>query len=471
MQKYNKFENDIRQAKKQFFSFISYLCIMIKDISVMGKNTPENIQPAIDILTKYTDSKLLTHLNACVHCGLCETSCLFWLTDQDPRHIPARKVDIVASVYRRYCTFTGKAAPKLFNARELNDETIAEMTDLLFGACSMCGRCVKHCSIGVDIAFVVKTGRRMLAAMGYVPATLQATVDAAVQTGNNMGIEESEFIDTIQWMEEELQDEMNGDVNARIPLNEQDKEFLYTLNPREAKFFPLSIAAAAKIFYAAKADWTLSSKMYDVTNYGYFSGNDAEARLIAQHMFDEVKRVNAKTLVLGECGHGTRALRWEAPNYVKQHPDFNMITLVELLEQYIKSGKIKLDKNLNNKKYTIHDPCNITRNGGLFRTLRFVVNEAVPELIEMSPTGNDNFCCGGGGGLLAMSEYNERRLLAGKIKADQIKATGADVVITPCHNCVDQLMQLNHTYRLNVEIKSVAEIVADALVIEPVSSI
>ena len=143
-----------------------------------------------------------------------------------------------------------------------------------------------------------------------------------------------------------------------------------------------------------------------------------------------------------------------------------MTTLAELLEKYIKTGRIKLDKSLNTKKYTIHDPCNITRNGGLFNTLRFVVKSAVPELIEMDPYGNDNFCCGGGGGMLAMSEYNERRLKVGKIKADQIAATGADVVITPCHNCVDQLMQIDHYYKLGVEIKSVAEVVADALVMD-----
>lgn len=431
----------------------------------MKSESSENIQKAIEILTKYTDSKLLTHLNSCVHCGLCETSCLFWLTYKDPKYIPGMKVEMVASIYRKYCTLTGRIAPKLVNARELTDELIPEMVDLLYGSCTMCGRCVKHCSIGVDIPFVVRTGRRMLAAMGYVPATLQATVDAAVNSGNNMAIAEEEFIDTIQWMEEELQDEMNGDEKARIPLNESDKEFFYTLNPREPKFFPLSIAAAAKIFYAAKSEWTLSSKHYDVTNYGYFSGNDVEARKIAENIFSEVKSLKAKTLVLGECGHGSRALRWEAPNFLKTNPDFKIISFVELIEDFIKSNQISLDKTKNSKKYTIHDPCNITRNGGLYNSLRFVVKNAVPELIEMDPFGNENFCCGGGGGMLAMSEYNERRIDIGKIKAEQIKATGANVVITPCHNCVDQLMQLNHTYHLGVEIKSVAEIVADALVI------
>lgn len=429
----------------------------------MKEVSSENIQNAVNILTKHTDSKLLTHLNACVHCGLCETSCLFWKAFKDPRFIPGKKVDMVSSIYRRYCTFLGKTAPKLTHAKELNDETIAEMVDLLYGACTMCGRCVKHCSIGVDIPFVVRTGRRMLAAMGMVPETLQATVDAAVNTGNNMAIPTEDFVDTIEWMEEELQDELGED--AKIPLNQDGVDILYTLNPREPKFFPLSIAAAAKIFHQAGASWTLSTDMYDVTNYGFFSGNDAEASAIAKRMFDEVQKRGCKTLVLGECGHGTRALRWEAPNFLKTRPDFQMITLVELLEEYIKSGRIKVDKNLNTKKYTIHDPCNIVRNGGLYNSLRYVVRQVVPELIEMVPNGSDNYCCGGGGGMLAMSEYNERRLKAGEVKAEQIRATGADVVITPCHNCVDQLTQINHTYKLNVEIKSLAEVVADALVI------
>ncbi len=442
---------------------IFFVFLRLQNLKKMTSVSSENVQKAINILTKHTDSKLLTHLNACVHCGLCETSCLFYKTFQESKYIPGKKVDMVSSIYRRYCTLLGRTAPKLTHARELDDETITEMVDSLFGACTMCGRCVKHCSIGVDIPFVVRTGRRMLAAMGKVPQTLQATVDAAIQTGNNMGIPTEDFVDTIEWMQEDLQDELGE--NATIPLNEEGKEILYTLNPREPKFFPLSIAAAAKIFYAAGASWTLSTEMYDVTNYGYFSGNDAEATAIAKKMFDEVHKLKCNTLVLGECGHGSRALRWEAPNYLKTHPDFKMVTLIEQLEEYIKTGRIKVDKTLNTKKYTIHDPCNIVRNGGLYNSLRYVTRQVVSDFVEMAPYGSDNFCCGGGGGMLAMSEYNERRLKVGKIKADQIAATGAQVVITPCHNCVDQLMQINHEYKLNVEIKSLAEVVADALVL------
>jgi Fe-S oxidoreductase len=420
---------------------------------------------AIDILRAESDSKLVTHLNSCVRCGLCAESCMYYLALKEPKFMPSVKVNLVSSIYRRYCTFEGKLAPALVNAKELDENMAEEMIDVLYGGCTMCGRCVKHCSIGVDIPFLVHKGREMLATMGLVPLTLQSTVDAAVNTGNNMAIPTDEFVGTLKWLEEDLKDEMQ-DENARIPIDEENKEIFYTLNPREPKFFPLSISAMAKIFYTANSEWTLSSKYYDVTNYGYFSGNNEEAAIIARHLYDEIHRLHGKRLVLGECGHGSRANRWEGPNYLKKEYDFDTITVVELIAEYIRGEKIKLDKSLNKEVFTIHDPCNLVRNGGLMEEIRFVVNSAVDNLVEMTPCGKDNFCCGGGGGALAMSEYNERRLKIGKIKADQIANTGAKVVITPCHNCVDQLMQINHTYKLGVKIMTISEVVANALIIK-----
>jgi Fe-S oxidoreductase len=241
---------------------------------------------------------------------------------------------------------------------------------------------------------------------------------------------------------------------------------MYTLNPREPKFFPLSISAMAKVFYAARESWTISTKMYDVTNYAYFSGNLEDGKIIAQRMEDEMHALNAKKCVLAECGHGTRAFRWEAPNYLKKELDFDVETSVETLAAYIREGKIKVDPELNQEVVTLHDPCNLARGGGIYEEQRYILSKCVKNFVEMSPHGIDNLCCGGGGGQLSMSEYNERRMGVAGLKAEQIKNTGAMVVATPCHNCVDQLIQTNATYKLNVKIKTLAEIVADAIVLD-----
>ncbi len=383
----------------------------------------------------------------------------------EAKFIPAYKVDLVSSIYRRYHTFTGKIFPKLVGARDLNSETAQEMVDLLFGACTMCGRCTVHCSIGVDISYLVRKGREMLSNMDMVPETLQKTVDAAITTGNNMGIDKQDFVETLEWLEEDLQFEVNDD-EAHIPLDQPDKEILYTLNPREPKFFPLSISAMAKIFYAAGTSWTLSTRMYDVTNYAYYSGNLTEAAAIARRLADEMKNLNASKCVLAECGHGSRAFRWEGPNYLQEHYPFDVMTSVELMAQYIREGRLNINPALNAEKVTLHDPCNLVRSGGIMHEQRYILKNTVVDFVEMNPHGNDNFCCGGGGGQLAMSEYNDRRMKITELKAEQIRATGAKVVVTPCHNCVDQLTQINVTFKLGVQIKTLAEIVADAIVID-----
>jgi Fe-S oxidoreductase len=84
----------------------------------------------------------------------------------------------------------------------------------------------------------------------------------------------------------------------------------------------------------------------------------------------------------------------------------------------------------------------------------------------MIPNRENNYCCGGGGGQLSMGEYKERRIRAGKVKAEQIRKTGAKIVATPCHNCIDQLMELNQEYELGVKIRTISEIVADALILK-----
>ena len=431
---------------------------------------PEVLEKGLKVLDRQRDSKLLTYLNSCVHCGLCADTCLYYITEPCDKNIPAKKADIVASIYKRYYTFTGKHFPALIHARTLDTETAAEMTDLLFGSCTMCGRCTMHCSVGVDIAYLVRTGRSMLSEMGMVPASLQSTVKAAMETGNNMGIPTEEFTATLQWMEDELMDEVNSK-EARIPINETGKNILYTLNPREPMFFPLSIAAMAKIFFAAKESWTLSTRMYDVTNYAYFSGNKDEATEIAGRLRNEMGDLQAKTLILAECGHGSRAFRWEAPNYLQQHLPFDVFTSVELIARYIKEGTIKLDNEKIKERVTIHDPCNLVRNGGIVEEQRFILRSFIADFVEMSPHGIDNYCCGGGGGQLAMSEYNDRRMRIASVKADQIRNTGAKIVVTPCHNCVDQLTQINITFKLGVQIKTLAEIVADAIIIDSSISI
>jgi Fe-S oxidoreductase len=417
------------------------------------------VKEAIEKLRDKMDNFALAYINTCVRCGLCAKTCHYFLVDGDFRSSPAYKLNLVISLFKKFFNFSGNYNKR---SKEIDSKILDELIDSLFGRCTLCGRCSINCTVGINIPYLIRLGRTFLADLSLVPSELQATVNLAVEKGNNMGIEKKEWLETLEWLEEELRGEVN-DPCACIPIDEKGARILYTVNPREPKFFPLSLLASAKIFYFAKESWTLSSEFYDVTNYGYFSGDDISAGLLSERLYETMEKLNAKILVLGECGHGFNAHRWEGPEWLKRRNRFEIKSMVEILFEYLREGRIKLNPSLNKKIYTLHDPCNLVRMGGIIEEQRYVLKRAVENFVEMTPNREKNYCCGGGGGQLSMTRYAERRINAGKIKAEQIRKTGANVVVAPCHNCIDQLNELNKIYKLGVEVKTLSEVISDAL--------
>ena len=83
----------------------------------------------------------------------------------------------------------------------------------------------------------------------------------------------------------------------------------------------------------------------------------------------------------------------------------------------------------------MQDPCNIVRRAGQAENFRYFVNQTCEDFRDMTPNREHNFCCNAGGGLASLSNWATHKAKYNKVKADQIKATGAKYVITPCHNC------------------------------------
>ena len=388
-------------------------------------------------------------LASCVRCGLCAESCHYYRATKEPLATPAYKVRLAGQVLR--------------SREPLDSRRADEWVDELFGRCSMCGRCMFHCTTGLNIPSLVRGARTRLAGAGLTPSDLQSTVDTTLKTGNSMGITRDDWVETVRWLEDELRAE-TGDESARLPLDEHGAEFLYTVNPREAKFFPLSLVAVAAIFHAAGASWTLSSESFDLTNYGLFSGDDDAAAFSARRLRQAMRQLGTRTLVLGECGHGFNANKWRAPEWLAEDEPPRVVSVLEVVAGYIAEGRLRLDPTRNASLTTLHDPCNLARLGGIVDEPRAILSAVVNRWVEMTPNREQNFCCGGGGGQLAMSRYARRRLAAGRIKAEQVRATGAKVVAAPCHNCIDQLGDLNKEYALGVKVTTICELVAGALV-------
>lgn len=390
-----------------------------------------------EVISKMCTEKNPFDFNNCLTCGMCTAGCPFSDVhdNADPRKF-LRQI-----------------------ALGMKDEVLKST---FIWACTMCGRCTMECPMGVDVATTVRTIRGNFGLKS--PGFLQDVVNAQVKTGNQMEVTKEEYLDTLEWMEEELQAEVD-DPNAKIPVDKEGADFLFLWDPREIKYYPQDVQSIAKIFWYVQANWTCSSRWWDATHYGLFNGNDEESTILISRIGEEVKRLKVKYVVVTECGHATRAQKW-GPKVWTKDPFYPVYSILEMMVQWIKEGKLKIDKTVNPEKITLHDPCNSVRKEGLVEEPRFILRHTVEDFVEMTPHGKNNYCCGGGGGLLAMGkEIYPYRMAKGKLKADQIAATGAELVACPCHNCFDQLTDIIKHYKLDTKVIHIHHLVSRALVL------
>ncbi len=420
-----------------------------------------------ELLGKKLTRPVVGSLVGCVPCGMCNEACHYVLTHpDDPKMTPSFKADQLRKLFKYNYDWTGKVFPWWVGAKEpLSDADLDVLKDIAFGTCTNCRRCTLNCPMGVDTAVLNRIMRGLLSAVGVMPEGVRVVSKDQWEIGNQMGVLKEDYLETLEWMSDELASEVD-DQSARIPVDQRDCEVLYTINPREAKYDPRTIAAAAKIFWAAAESWTMPSEGWDQTNFGLFSGDDQLGGTAARRVYEKLKELNARRVVISECGHGYRSTRCEGPNWAGIDQNFEMESSIFTMLRYVKEGRIVVDPEKLGQRVTYHDSCNLARSCGITEEPRELLRAVTTDFVEMIPNRAENFCCTGGGGAMSMSEYTPRRLRSARIKADQIAATGAKIVVTSCHNCVDGLNDLIKHYKLGCEVKQLVDLVADALVIE-----
>ncbi len=158
----------------------------------------------------------------------------------------------------------------------------------------------------------------------------------------------------------------------------------------------------------------------------------------------------------------------------KWFPDFferfGTYTVFDLLVDYIQSGRITLDKSVITQRAAYHDPCNYGRKSeelfghGYFEEPRWVMDQCIADWVDLFPAKGNQYCCGGGGGTL-LTPYKEERFHYGQKKIEQIRRTGAQLIVVPCHSCHGQIKALLEAHDLSeIQVKYLWEVVADALV-------
>ncbi len=329
--------------------------------------------------------------------------------------------------------------------------------------CMLCNHCTVECPVGIVMEDVVRKARSLPDAIERMPVDIKHGIQLRLETGDVNGFTEEDFIETIEWVNEELADETEGS-KAAIPTERKGAKYLYLPNPRELGTNILHLQAMARLFNAFGESWTMSSRHTDVTNWGYFSGDDDIEKKMALRIIEATEDLEVENLVLSECGHGFFALRKRAEKLIGRKPKFNILSIVEVTLDMVEKGVISLNPDAYPYSIAYHDPCNLGRKSGVFEAPRKLLSYMCKEVVELTPNRMDAVCCGGGGALLQDSSSTKRRMISGKAKADQIKAAGVKHLSTACLSCHRQLTEIIKYYELGVKIDTVAALAAEAMV-------
>jgi Fe-S oxidoreductase len=369
---------------------------------------------------------IAAYLEACVHCGQCATACHFYEVTGDPKYTPAYKLFPMARAHRRT-----KWPWNWFGGPKISEEDLQEWEELLYDSCTMCGRCTQVCPMGIDISSIVAASRQAFAAAGRGPQDLFETAENVRVTGSPLGVTPKVFDGRVEWLED--------DYEVDIPVDKKNADVLLTVSSIELMKYPKSIVAMARLLNQAGVNWTFSSKGYEATNFGFLAGKSDIAKLAITRLVEAAEELGTKIMVIPECGHAYGILRWSGANILGRPLPFQVMHITEA-------------------------PCQVSRRGGATAEVRYLLQDVAEDFREMTPTGNFNWCCGGGGGVHGIGRAADLRYKVFQIKMKQVEDTGAETMISACANCRLTMDESKAYWKWDRGLESLVELLAENLI-------
>ena len=240
---------------------------------------------------------------------------------------------------------------------------------------------------------------------------------------------------------------------------------MYSVIAPEPKILAQLIGNMAQIMTVAKMDWTMpATDGWDNSNMAMYSGDFEIMGRVERLHWETAARLKVKKIVMGECGHAFRGAVYDGPRWLGwQFPPIKMVHAIEFYYDLISTSKIKIREKYK-KHVTIQDPCNTVRGAGHGKKLRYIINELCENFTDVSPRFEHNYCCMAGGGTINCGPpWKTSRMLSNKVKAEQFERTGAEVIITPCHNCHSGIEDIVKYYNLGMHVKFISEILVEVM--------
>lgn len=426
--------------------------------------------------------KHLDEVSQCVKCGICQSGCPTYIATGDETMVARGRLALVEAVAVGDINFSNGIADRL-------------------SKCTSCLSCVTNCPRGIDPVKIFNAAKGE-----YFEKNGSDSISKIVSKylGNNktslyplfklMGMASNLFYNRIPaegWLKELLPFVKNG-IKKSFPrfgkrnLKDELPEIIKVKNPKmRVVFFTGCMTdfvfqeAGHSIINILKANNIETIIPKDVVCCGapaYYMGDHKTALNLANKNFRILSQLNPDYIIINcaTCGSVLKSVykillnanpvrEMSADSGFKPplqtssilpsalsvnfsngvNGDFSafadkVIDIHKFLHDHV---DIKHDKKyFSGKKIrvTYHDPCHLKRGQNVSDEPREIL-KSLPwvDFVEMdSPCA----CCGGAGGFNL--KHYDLSLEIGKRKAESIKQTGADVVVTGCPSCQMQIMDI-----------------------------
>jgi Fe-S oxidoreductase len=377
-----------------------------------------------EVFRRRLDANMATYLETCLHCGMCAEVCHFYEATGEGKYTPIYKVDPLRRFYRREMAPMGFL--RRLVTRDITPADLDEWQELVYDACTQCGRCDMICPMGIHISPMIAVMREALAEAGMQPAENKALVKEMADKGTLLGIGADSY--------REVASERRAQ-GIELPIDKPKADVVVLMSAMDAALFRPAITATARIMNRLALDWTIRSNAGDAAAFDWTSGDERAKAVLIRKIVAETIAVGAKTLLVPECGHGYAAMRWNAANVVGTDLPFEVLAISEFVGREVAAGHLRVKPLPAGKSVTYHDPCKVGRWSGVFDEPRDALKAIGVEVREMESHAKTNYCCGGGGGLVLNERANKLRQGAFRIKMREADATGAGSVVTACGHC------------------------------------
>ncbi len=348
--------------------------------------------------------KLRLDFFSCVECKRCTDNCPAAIAGQELR--PSELI------------IAGRNA--LLNNKSDDPVIGTVISEKALSQCTSCMACENVCPVGVEHSQLLFGTRTVLTlAMGTGPAT------EFHKTMSNYSNPFSAGPDVRKSLIDEL----------GIPIYEKGKtEYLlwlgcvWSYNPD----FKKAVDATSKILRKAGVSFGVLIEESCSGHHSRKQGEEMQFQMLAEENVELLKSNEVKNVITG-CPHCLNTFKHDYKDFFKGY-SVNVIHHSEIFKGLIEMNAISFkNDSVDGSKMTYHDPCYLGRYESIMDEPREVIQAAGNALGEADKNREYSYCCGGGAAGFTVESKEEKRI--DQERKDQIKATGAETLITSCPEC------------------------------------